>query len=157
MSLGIPEQSRPARNNRETLPQKQNKNQTTPSPSVFALYCINDTLDAGCLMIEWQTFSPCHFQVIKEGVDERTCKWWCLCDGTDHEMNICFLEAKHILTRERFGNYCMKIPKAISPICNCNREGKKKARLSNHHGHKSAEDSAAFKRQCYYVKPPVSC
>lgn len=38
----------------------------------------------------------------------------------------CFLEAKHILTGERFGNYCMKIPKAISPICNCNKEGKRK-------------------------------
>lgn len=26
------------------------------------------------------------------------------------------LEAKSILTRERIGNYCMKIPKAVSPI-----------------------------------------
>lgn len=35
-------------------------------------------------------------------------------------------EAKCILTRERFGNYCMKIPKVISPVCNCNKEGKRK-------------------------------
>lgn len=39
----------------------------------------------------------------------------------------CFLKVKLILTRERFGNYCMEIPKAISPICNCNKEGKEKA------------------------------
>lgn len=75
------------------------------------------------------------FPSVKEGADERTCKLWRACDGTVHEMSACYccLEAKHILTGERFGYYCMKIPKAISPICNCNKEGKKKARLEYHH------------------------
>lgn len=46
----------------------------------------------------------------------------------EYEMNTRFhvLEAKCILTRESFGNYCMKIPKAISPMCNCNKEAKRK-------------------------------
>lgn len=71
------------------------------------------------------------FSGVKEGADERTCKLWHACDGIVHEMTACYccLEAKHILTGERFGYDCMKIPKAISPICNCNKEGKKKARL----------------------------
>lgn len=65
---------------------------------------------------------------MKEG-DEKTCIHSIYTMETEHEMNMrfCFLEAKHILTRERFGNYCMKIPKAISPICNCNKEGKKES------------------------------
>lgn len=36
-----------------------------------------------------------------------------------------FSEAKHILTRERIGYYCMKIPKAISPIGNCNKKAQR--------------------------------
>lgn len=50
---------------------------------------------------------------------------------TEYEMNTRyqFLKAKCILTGERIGNYCMKIPKAVSPISNCNKEGKRKAGL----------------------------
>lgn len=34
-----------------------------------------------------------------------------------------------ILTGKRFGNYCMKVPKAFCPICSCNKEGKQDAGL----------------------------
>lgn len=73
----------------------------------------------------------------------------CVCDGIVHEMSACYccLEAKHILTGERFGYYCMKIPKAISPICNCNKEGKKESQVVISSSHStSLEDSAIFKR-----------
>ena len=67
---------------------------------------------------------------LKEG-DEKRCIHNIYTMGTEYEMNTRyhFLEAKCILTRERIGNYCMKIPKAVNPISNCNREGKKKAGL----------------------------
>lgn len=43
--------------------------------------------------------------------------------GTNTHRHV--LEAKRILTRERAGNDCMKIPKAIGPICHCNKEAKR--------------------------------
>ena len=70
---------------------------------------------------------------MEEG-DEKSCIHNIYTMETEYEMNMRyhFLEAKCILTRERIGNYCMEIPKAVSPISRCNKEGKKKAGLQHH-------------------------
>lgn len=62
-----------------------------------------------------------------EGGDGNACTRDVYTTKTTHGTNTHrhVLEAKRILTRERVGNYCMKIPKAISPICNCNKEAKR--------------------------------
>lgn len=62
-----------------------------------------------------------------EGGDGNACTSDVHTTKTTHRTNTHHhvLEAKCILTRERVGNYCMKIPKAISPICSCNKEAER--------------------------------
>lgn len=73
-------------------------------------------------------FNLFYFVSMKEG-DEKICIYSIYIMEIEYEMNMrfCFLEVKYIFTRERFGNYCMKIFKVISFICNCNKEGKKES------------------------------